>query len=266
LTIEFLKRVFVGAVVALVLGGCGAVNLAPVTTTPQVQVSFAPSATAAPTHTATPLPIMQPTALPQVTVVVQQPPTAAPTSTRAPSATPAPTLTRTQTPLPSKTSLPTVGVTRATATRVAPQAVAPQTNSQNANSINQMRLDLLAAYNRVRAQNNQPALSMSSLLQQAAQLHAEEQARLNLNGHYGADGSTVMQRVQRVGYHERYVGENWAYVRSVDQAMEMWYTQEIPDGPHLKNILSPLYQEVGFGIVPTADGRAYRIYADFGGR
>jgi uncharacterized protein YkwD len=45
----------------------------------------------------------------------------------------------------------------------------------------------------------------------------------------------------------------------------MWYTQEIAtQGPHWKNILSPNYAEVGFGVSAWRGG--YFFIANFGGR
>jgi len=126
------------------------------------------------------------------------------------------------------------------------------------------RARLLELYNQARMANGVPPLAYSFVLQAAAQAHAEDCAARGSGSHVGSDGSRASQRIARAGYAGRITGENWAWARSADQAFDMWYTQEIAtQGPHLKNILSPRYTEVGFGIAPARGG--YFLIANFGG-
>jgi LysM repeat protein len=140
------------------------------------------------------------------------------------------------------------------------------TSPRDANNaeIETARARLLELYNQARMANGVPPLAYSFVLQAAAQAHAEDCAARGSGSHIGSDGSRSSQRIARAGYAGRITGENWAWARSADQAFEMWYTQEIAtQGPHLKNILSPRYTEVGFGIAPARGG--YFLIANFGG-
>jgi uncharacterized protein YkwD len=140
--------------------------------------------------------------------------------------------------------------------------ILPQAASADVEAIRQ---NLLAYYNQARAANGLPALTYSALLQGVAQAHADECAARNQGSHVGLDGSRPSQRITRAGYPGRVTGENWAWARSAEQAFDMWYTQEIAsNGPHLQNILSARYSEVGFGIAANRGG--YYLIANFGGQ
>jgi len=128
-----------------------------------------------------------------------------------------------------------------------------------------LRAQLLALYNQARAANGLPPLAHSPILEAAAQAHADDCAARGWGSHTGSDGSRASQRIARAGYAGRFSGENWAWARSAEQAFDMWYTQEIAtQGPHWKNILSPNYAEVGFGVSAWRGG--YFFIANFGGR
>ncbi|MCS7054574.1 MAG: LysM peptidoglycan-binding domain-containing protein [Thermoflexales bacterium] len=145
-----------------------------------------------------------------------------------------------------------------------PQPASPPANDAAA-EVEAMRARLLELYNQARVANGVAPLAHSAVLQAAAQGHAEDCAARGWGSHIGSDGSRASQRIARAGYPGRITGENWALARSADQAFEMWYTREIPSrGPHLMNILSPRYKEVGFGIARASNG-FYFLIANFGG-
>jgi uncharacterized protein YkwD len=156
----------------------------------------------------------------------------------------------------------------ATQPQPAPQAqptpipVAPQVAASG--DVETIRQSIFAYYNQARVANGLPPLTYSTVLQAAAQAHADDCAARNQGSHFGSDGSRSSQRIARAGYTGRITGENWAWARSAENAFDMWYTQEIPNGPHLINILSPRYTEVGFGI--TANRGGYYLIANFGGQ
>lgn len=188
------------------------------------------------------------------------PQAAAPTPVPAPQAQPEPaepayTLIPLDQPVQSETQ-------PAPAPPAQPTAI-PLPATANAGDVEAIRQNLLAYYNQARVANGLPPLSYSALLQTAAQAHADDCAARNQGSHVGSDGSRASQRIARVGYPGRITGENWAWSRSAEQAFDMWYTQEIPSGPHLDNILSPRYTEVGFGVAPNRGG--FYIIANFGG-
>lgn len=126
-----------------------------------------------------------------------------------------------------------------------------------------MRAVLLALYNRERVAAGLPPLRASALLQASAQAHADECAASGTGSHIGQDGSRPRDRMLRAGFAGRFTGENWAWGRTAERAFEMWFTEETPDGPHRKNIMSPNYSEVGFGIGQARGG--YFFIANLGG-
>ena len=126
-----------------------------------------------------------------------------------------------------------------------------------------MRAVLLELYNRERVAAGLPPLHASSQLQAAAQAHADECAASGTGSHIGLDGSRPRDRILRTGFAGRYTGENWAWGRTAERAFEMWFTEETPNGPHRKNIMSPNYSEVGFGIGQSRGG--YFFVANLGG-
>ncbi len=137
-------------------------------------------------------------------------------------------------------------------------------SSASSADIEAMRRALLELYNQARQANGLAPLSYSPVLESAAQAHAEDCARRGACSHIGSDGSRSSQRIARAGYAGRFTGENWVWARTPEQAFTWWYHREMPDGPHLRNILSPHYREVGFGIAPAYGGAFYFI-ANFGG-
>jgi uncharacterized protein YkwD len=126
-----------------------------------------------------------------------------------------------------------------------------------------MAAQLLALYNEQRTLQGLPPLAYSQVLQASAQSHANECASRGSCSHVGLDGSSSRDRIRRVGYTGRWTGENWAWSRAATGAFNMWFHQETPDGPHRKNIMSPNYSEVGFGIAAMNGG--YVFIANLGG-
>lgn len=129
--------------------------------------------------------------------------------------------------------------------------------------IEAMRAQLLALYNEQRIAAGLPALQWSPMLQAAAQAHADECAARGAGSHTGLDGSTPRDRILRAGFGGRFTGENWAWSRSAAGAFDMWFHQETPSEPHRKNIMSPNYNSVGFGIGSSKGG--FFFIANLGG-
>ena len=134
--------------------------------------------------------------------------------------------------------------------------------SESSGDIAGMRQTLHALYNQVRAEGGLAPLSGSGILQNAAQWHAEDCALRGYGSHVGTDGAGTRARMQRAGYTGNITGENWAWARTAEQAVNMWFYQESPSGPHRANIMSSRYTDVGFGIAPSNGG--YYFIADLG--
>lgn len=153
--------------------------------------------------------------------------------------------------------------TQSTAQPATEASAPPQISYSSISEADAFRARLLELHNAERAAAGVPPLVMSPLLQQSAQLHAQDCAARGFGSHTGSDGSTSRARIARAGFTGRITGENWAFGRSPDQVFDMWFHQEHPNGPHRLNILSARYTEVGFGIADAGNGRFYFI-ANFG--
>jgi cysteine-rich secretory family protein len=131
--------------------------------------------------------------------------------------------------------------------------------AQSPNAVN----DLFSRINRERVSRGLVPYAMNAKLSGAAQTHANDIAHTGRFSHTGSDGSTVFDRVARVGYGAyswgRRLGENWAWFHDPQTAMQMW----MGSTPHRNNILHAAYREIGIGIAaPDRGGFVYVV--DFG--
>jgi uncharacterized protein YkwD len=87
-----------------------------------------------------------------------------------------------------------------------------------------------------------PPLQLNLILNQAAQLHAEDMAHHKQMTHAGSDGSTPAQRITRQGYRWSAVGENVAAgAGSADEVVSGW----LQSPGHCANIMNPAFTEMG---------------------
>jgi len=90
------------------------------------------------------------------------------------------------------------------------------------------------------------AVEEHALLNEAAQLHAEDMVENNYLSHVGLDGDTVADRVLEVGYDYAFIAENIAQGYSTDAAViEAWMNSP----GHAANILDPRAADFGLGLV-----------------
>ena len=121
-----------------------------------------------------------------------------------------------------------------------------------------VRREMLASVNAARRKAGFNPLTGSSLLDKAAQRHAEDMLARGYFAHKSPAGTTVRERAQAAGYDWRTIGENLAYGQtSVPEVMETW----INSPGHRKNILTASFAELGVGVAMGrgADGK-YQIY------
>lgn len=124
---------------------------------------------------------------------------------------------------------------------------------------------VLALVNEARAQARKcgrsnfdavPPLTLSAVLSQAALIHSQDMLRNNLFQHVGSDGSKVADRVTRVGYQWRTVGENIAVGAETPEAvMQGWLNSP----GHCANLMSPGFTEMGvaFSVDPRSEAGIY---------
>jgi uncharacterized protein YkwD len=118
------------------------------------------------------------------------------------------------------------------------------------------RQEMLARVNRERAAHGLAPLRRHPRLDEAAQAHAADMFARRYYSHDAPDGKVVIDRVQALGYRARYAGENIARGQySVDEVMDGW--MESPT--HREHILSPVFNDVGFGLAFGKNPGGYEI-------
>jgi uncharacterized protein YkwD len=136
--------------------------------------------------------------------------------------------------------------------------------SRSERSLPTLNRQVLAAVNRFRVAHGLVALRESAALDRSARQHSLEMGRLGYFAHSSADGTSFWRRIQRYypsnGASYWSVGENLVWRSpslSAGGAMSLW----IASTPHLKNLLTPQWRQIGVSAVGVA--RAPGIY---GGR
>jgi len=121
-----------------------------------------------------------------------------------------------------------------------------------------------------------PPLAFHPQLIQAARNHSRDMQQNDFQGHTGSDGSSLQQRLQRVGYGGTTIGENvFAYARSMWHAHCGFNVDWGPDNQqtlgHRRNIMNFdgtfIYNEIGVGVVadnnPATQVGPFIITQDF---
>ncbi|MET9226467.1 CAP domain-containing protein [Lentzea sp. NPDC003310] len=105
--------------------------------------------------------------------------------------------------------------------------------------------DVIALTNAERAKAGCPALRANSALNTAAQRHSADMASHNFMGHTGSDGSTMVVRIERVGYRGwTRAAENVAAGYATPAAVVKGWMNS---SGHRANILNCALKEIGVG-------------------
>ena len=90
----------------------------------------------------------------------------------------------------------------------------------------------------------------------AAHAHAEDMARNNYFSHESRDGSTPAQRVTRLGYRYRIIGENIAAGQMDPEAPVAGW---IKSPPHCANLMNGAFTDMGvaFAVQPKSEMGVY---------
>jgi uncharacterized protein YkwD len=116
--------------------------------------------------------------------------------------------------------------------------------------------------NEVRAAHGLPPLAYNETLARAAQVQANDCAARGSCSHTGSDGSTIKERILRVGYDPASWAECWAIRPTPQEAIDIWMDEEPPNDPHRRTLLTTWLTEVGIGVAEAHWG--YYFIADFG--
>lgn len=121
----------------------------------------------------------------------------------------------------------------------------------DSDAFDQQILDLV---NQERAKVGADPLSINEQLDQAADLHSQDQAGMNNSTHMGSNGSDFTARIGDAGYQYSTAAENVA-AGQIDAAdvMASWMGS---DG-HRANILNADFEDIGIGSATGDDGSIY---------
>lgn len=113
---------------------------------------------------------------------------------------------------------------------------------------------LLDSVNALRAAKGSPPLQFSAQLNAAAATHSRDMSVQNRPWHFGSDGSSPLERVNRVGYAGRLVGENISETFETElETLSAWMAQ--PDTREV--IMDPQAREIGFAWFQEPSGKIW---------
>ena len=166
-------------------------------------------------------------------------PTDTPTASASPSPSPSPKASRTPTATPAITPPVTPSsFPKATAFSGTPRAAAASVDPGPTDQV-------LTLVNAERAKAGCSPLTENAKLTKAAQDHSQDMADHQNMSHTGSDGSSMADRLTRVGYAFRTAGENVAYgYDSPESVMDGWMNSP----GHKANILNCAFKEIGIGL------------------
>lgn len=132
----------------------------------------------------------------------------------------------------------------------------PRTGQYRISSNNTAKVQyrVLDSINALRQAAGAPALTFSANLNAAAATHSRDMSIQNRPWHFGSDGSSPIQRVKRVGYEGRFLGENISETYESDlRTLEAWLAQE----DTRMVIMNADAQDIGFAWFQEASGKIW---------
>ncbi|AXI56571.1 hypothetical protein SuNHUV7_13770 (plasmid) [Pseudoseohaeicola sp. NH-UV-7] len=113
---------------------------------------------------------------------------------------------------------------------------------------------VLDSVNALRQAAGAPPVALDSKLNAAAATHSRDMSVQNRPWHFGSDGSSPIDRVQRVGYPGRLTGENISETYETEvQTLAAWMEQ--PDTRAV--ILNPEARNMGFSWFQESNGKIW---------
>jgi uncharacterized protein YkwD len=113
---------------------------------------------------------------------------------------------------------------------------------------------LLDSVNALRGAKGAAPLQLNAQLNAAAATHSRDMAVQNRPWHFGSDGSSPLDRVQRVGYTGRLVGENISETFETElETLSTWMADADTRGV----IMDPQATELGFAWFQEPSGKIW---------
>lgn len=123
-----------------------------------------------------------------------------------------------------------------------------------ANDTAKLQFRMLDSVNALRAAQGAPAVELNPQLNAAAATHAQDMSLQNRPWHFGSDGSSPIDRLARVGYQGRLVGENLSETYETElETLAAWMEQN----DTRRTILSPQAREMGFAWFQEDNGKIW---------
>lgn len=113
---------------------------------------------------------------------------------------------------------------------------------------------MLDAVNALRGANGQAPVGLDPNLNAAAATHSRDMSNQNRPWHFGSDGSSPIERVQRAGYTGTLIGENISETFETElETLGAWMEQ-----PGTRRvILSPKATQMGFAWFQEGNGKIW---------
>lgn len=113
---------------------------------------------------------------------------------------------------------------------------------------------MLDGINALRQARGSAPVQMSSELTAAAKTHSRDMSVQNRPWHFGSDGSSPLDRVARVGYRGRLVGENISETYETElETLSAW--MDVPETREV--ILDPRARDLGFAWYQESSGKIW---------
>jgi uncharacterized protein YkwD len=130
----------------------------------------------------------------------------------------------------------------------------PQLYRIRASDEAELQFRMLDSINALRGAAARPPVELDERLTAAAATHARDMSVQNRPWHFGSDGSSPIDRVRRVGYEGRLVGETISETYETElETLAAW--MEKPDTRRI--ILSPDAREMGFAWFQEPNGKIW---------
>lgn len=118
----------------------------------------------------------------------------------------------------------------------------------------EIQFRVLDSINALRQARGAAPVRLSSELNAAAKTHSRDMSIQNRPWHFGSDGSSPLDRVRRVGYSGRLLGENISETYETElETLSAWMAQ--PDTRSV--ILDPQAGDMGFSWFQDSNGKIW---------
>ncbi len=125
-----------------------------------------------------------------------------------------------------------------------------------------VQLSMLDSVNALRTASGLRPLQLDASLNAAALTHSRDMSRQNRPWHFGADGSSPVERVVDAGYNKRMLGENISETYETEtETLAAWMQDPLTRG----TIMAPEGEDMGFAFQQDGNGKIWYTLVVGGG-